>query len=134
MKFFLVLALAVLSCSGYIGYQKFGPPSKAYRAYQQYATATLHGGQMAGRRALAHFGASGQAPDLAAISYELESQTRSGSGSIEIVAIQFVTRVYRDGFGNPSGRPKVSRSRQQARVELVEGRWKVTKLEGEDLP
>ena len=134
MKFFLVLVLGVMSCSGYLAYEKFGPPSEPYRAYQRYATSSLLGGQMAARKALARFGASGQAPDTGGISYKLESQTRNGSDSVEIVAIQYVTRVYRDSFGNPSGRPKVSKSRQYARIERVEGRWQVTELEEEDLP
>ncbi len=134
MKFILVLVLGVMSCTGYVAYQKLGPPSEPYRAYQQYATSSLRGGQMAARHALARFGASGQVPDTGGISYELESQTWNGSDSVEIVAIQYVTRVYRDSFGNPSGRPKVSKSRQHARVERVDGRWQVTELEEEDLP
>ena len=99
MKFFLVLVLGVMSCTGYVAYQKLGPPSEPYRAYQQYATSSLRGGQMAARKALVRFGASGQVPDTGGISYKLESQTRNGSDSVEIVAIQYVTRVYRDSFG-----------------------------------
>ena len=134
MKFLLVLVLGVMSWTGWVAYQKLGPPAEPYRAYQQYATASLRGGNMAARKALARFGASGQVPDTTGISYELESQTQEGLDSVEIVAIQSVTRVYRDGFGNPSGRPKVSKSRQYARVERVDGRWQVTELEEEKLP
>ena len=134
MKFVLVLVLGVGSFTGYVAYQELGPPAEPYRAYQQYATATLQGGHMAARKALARYGASGQVPETGGISYELESQTRNGSDSVEIVAVQTVMHVYRDSFGNPAGRPKFSKSRQYARVERIDGRWKVTDLEGEDLP
>ena len=52
---------------------------------------------------------------------------------MRVVAVQYVTRVYRDGFGNPAGRPKVSKSRQHALVERVGDGWKVTDLEEEEL-
>ena len=134
MKFTLVLVLGLIACTGYVAYHKLGPPAEPYRAYQQYATASLQGGNMAARQALARFGASGQVPDTSGIRYELESQTRNGSDSVEIVAVQSVTRVYRDSFGNPSGRRKVAKSRQYARVERIDGRWQVTELEKEILP
>ena len=134
MKTVFVLALlAAVSYGGYAVYQKLGPNAGPYLAYQRYATATVRGSHMAGRAVAARFGAAGNIPDILSIEYQLESQRKEGDGRVRIVAIQYVTRVYRDDFGNPSGRPKVSKSRQHALIEKVADGWKVKDLESQKL-
>ena len=130
---FLLLFLTGLGYGGYVVYQQVRAPGGAYLAYQNHATARITGASMASKAALANFGAAGNAPDIQSIEYELESERRDKSGKTRIVAIQHVTRLYRDSFGNPAGRPKVSRSRQQAVVEKVGDTWKVKSLESEKL-
>ena len=128
-KIFLLGLIALLGWAGYSTYQKFGPAAEPFRAYQQHATAVVQGGTMAGRAAAARFGAAGNIPEVTAIEYELESQQEEGEGRVRIVAVQHVQRVYRDGMGNPAGRPKSSRTRQRALVERVGERWEVTALD-----
>ena len=133
MKVFLLGLLAILSCGGYKVYQTFGPPSAPYKAYQRYADAEVNGGLMAAKHALGRFGAAGNVPDVTSITYQLESQSRESDTRVRVVAVQYVQRVYRGSFGNPAGRPKVSKARHHALVELVNGDWKVTDLDREKL-
>ena len=104
-----------------------------YRAYLESATAEFRGGQMAAKHALAGFGMADQIADVVDISYELESSEWEGDDRVHIVALQYVTHVYRDGFGNPAGRPQVWKRRQRALVERVGEDWKLRDLESEEL-
>lgn len=134
MKSFLALvAVGVLCLAAWLGYQRSGPSARARAAYEHHATAILYGRSTAGKAALARFGAAGQAGDIQSVEYELESQ-REEDGVVEIVAIQHVTRVFRDSFGNPAGRPQVSQARHRATVERSGEAWQVTELESERLP
>ena len=123
----------ILSCGGYKAYQTYGPPSAPYKAYQRYADAEVTGGLMAAKHALSRFGAAGNLPEVASITYQLESRMKESDSRVRVVAVQYVQRVYRDSFGNPSGRPKVSKERHHALVERVNGEWKVTDLDQEKL-
>ncbi len=129
---FLLMVLAGLGYGGFVIHQQLGAPGGAYLAYQNHATARITGATMASRAALANFGAAGNAPDIQSIEYELESQ-QDEAGRTRIVAIQYVTRVYRDSVGNPAGRPKVSKARQRAVVEKAGDGWKVRSFNSEKL-
>ena len=129
---FLLIFLAGLGYGGYVIHQQLGAPGGAYLAYQNHATARITGATMASRAALANFGAAGNTPDIQSIEYELESRQDDG-GRTRIVAIQYVTRLYKDSFGNPAGRPKVSKARQHAVVEKAGDEWKVKSLKSEKL-
>ena len=133
MKVFLAVLLLLLVGGGYVGYKRLGPEGSAYRAYQESATAELRGGQTAAKLALARFGLADQIGDVVDISYERESSEWEGDDRVRIVALQYVTHVYRDGFGNPSGRPRVLKRRQRALVERVGEDWKLRDLESEEL-
>ncbi len=133
MKVFLAVLLLLLMGGGYVGYKRFGPEGNAYRAYQGSATAEIRGGQMASKLALARFGLADQIGDVVDISYELESSEWEGDDRVRIVALQYVTHVYRDGVGNPAGRPQISKRRQRALVERVGEDWKLLDLESEEL-
>ena len=130
----LLMLLAALGYGGHVMYQSVSAPSGAYKAYQDHATARVTGASMASKAALANFGAAGNAPDIQSIEYELQSEQQDSEGRTRIAAIQYVTRLYRDSFGNPSGRPKVSKARQSAIVEKSGDTWKVKSLTTEKLP
>ena len=55
------------------------------------------------------------------------------SGAVRIVALQYLTRIYRDGMGNPSGRPQVLKVRHTALVERTGDGWHVADIQGEPL-
>lgn len=133
MKSLLILAALGLLCVGaWLAYPHLGGASGARDAYEHHATAILYGRSSAGKAALAQFGAAGQAGDIQSVEYELESRSER-DGAVELVAVQYVTRLYRDSFGNPAGRPQVSKARQRARVERVGDAWQVTSLESAKL-
>ncbi len=130
---FLLILLAGLGYGGYVVHQALDAPGGAYLAYQNSATARITGSSMASKAVLANFGAASNAPDVQSIEYELESEKQDGEKRTRIVAIQYVTRLYRDSFGNPAGRPKVSKSRQHAVVDKVGDTWKVKSMKSEKL-
>lgn len=132
-KVLLIGFLGVAAFCGYRAYDVFGPGGDAYRTYLDHASAEIRGGNIAGKHALARFGLADQIGDITAIDYELESEQDEGEGRVRIVAIQYVTHVYRDGFGNPSGRPKVSKARHTAVVARSGDGWKVTSMKAEPL-
>ncbi len=132
-KVLLIGFLCVAAFCGYRAYEVFGSGSDAYRAYLKQATAEIRGGNMAAKHALARFGLADNIGDITAIDYELESQQDEGEGRVRIVALQYVTHVYRDGFGNPAGRPQVSKARHTAVVTRSGEGWKVTSIEAEPL-
>ena len=116
-----------------VGIVKLGAPSDAYRAYQDHATASVQGGHRAGKAALARFGVSSNLGEIVAIEYELESEVTESPGAVRIVAVQYLTRVYRDGMGNPSGRPEVLKLRHTALVESKGDGWRVADMRGEQI-
>ena len=120
-KLSFVLALFILACIGREAYEHLAVPYRAYRVYQERATA------MARERR--------SEPPLAAISgimtdvfYSLETLDREAENKVRIVAVQSV-HFERGTLVQTLGSREVARTRQHVVMMQIGDDWEISQFE-----